>query len=170
MKTLYLHRHAKSSWDHPGLSDFERPLNERGLRDAPEMGRRLKLRGDLPDGMVSSPANRAHTTARLVADAIGFPEKDIVRVDRLYLPSVSTILSVVNALNDKHNTVMLFGHNPGFTEAVGYLSGNDLQNLPTAGVARIDFPFDEWKLVSAQTGVCRYVDFPKRTFEGNSFP
>jgi len=165
VKTLYLHRHAKSSWDHAGLSDFERPLNERGLNDAPEMGRRLKLRGDLPDAIVSSPANRALTTAQLVAEAIGFPTKDIVLVDRLYLPSVSTILSVVNALNDTHHSAMLFGHNPGFTEAVGYLSGNDLQNLPTAGVVRIEFPFDEWKLVSAQTGMCRYVDFPKRTFK-----
>jgi phosphohistidine phosphatase len=165
MKTLYLHRHAKSSWDHPGLSDFDRPLNDRGYHDAPEMGLRLVQRGVQVDAILSSTAVRALSTAKFVASELGFPENHIQLVEQLYLPSVAIILETLNAIDDRFNKVILFGHNPGFTEAVHYLAGDGPANLPTAGVARIDFPFEEWKLVSGGTGELCWLDYPKKVFE-----
>lgn len=161
MKTLYLHRHAKSSWDHEYLTDFERPLNPRGLRDAPESGKKLAAREEKIDLFISSPAERAITTARAVVGALGVSEKEIREERSLYLPSVMTILKVVNAIDDKYERAMLFGHNPGFSEAVGYFTEQHADNLPTAGVVKITFPFDSWKLVSAHTGNLIFIDFPK---------
>ncbi|MFN2422937.1 MAG: histidine phosphatase family protein [Cryomorphaceae bacterium] len=166
MKTIYLHRHAKSSWDHGDLTDFERPLNDRGMRDAPAMGRRLKESGDHIDAIVSSPAERAFTTARAVAGALDLSETDILQIRSLYLPSVENILEVINKLNENWDSVMLFGHNPGFTDAVGYFTGEYLDNLPTAGVAKIEFPFDSWDLVSAGTGRFVSVNAPKDEVDG----
>lgn len=165
MKTIYLHRHAKSSWDHDDLTDFERPLNERGMRDAPAMGRRLKESGDRIDAILSSPAERAFTTARAVGAALDFSEKDILQIRSLYLPSVENILEVINTLNEDWDSVILFGHNPGFTDAVGYFTDEHLDNMPTAGVAKIEFPFDSWKLVSAGTGRLISINTPKNAFE-----
>lgn len=161
MKTLYLHRHAKSSWDHDDLTDFERPLNRRGLRDAPESGNKLAARGEKIDVFISSPAERAITTARAVVGALGISEKEIHEDRSLYLPAVNDILNVVNAIDDKADSAMLFGHNPGFSDAVGYFTGQHTDNLPTAGVVKIEFPFDSWKLVSGHTGELIYIDFPK---------
>ncbi len=161
MKTLYLHRHAKSSWDHEYLTDFERPLNRRGLRDAPESGKKLAARGEKIDVFISSPAERAITTARAVVEALGVSEMEIAEEQSLYLPAVHSILNVVNSIDDKFGSAMLFGHNPGFSEAVGYFTGQHTDNLPTAGVVKIEFPFDSWKLVSAQTGALIFIDFPK---------
>lgn len=166
MKTIYLHRHAKSSWDHSDLTDFERPLNERGMRDAPAMGLRLKASGDHIDAIVSSPALRAFTTAREVGTALGFSETDILQIRSLYLPSVENILGVINKLNENWDSVMLFGHNPGFTEAIGYFTDEYLSNLPTAGAAKIEFPFDSWSLISAGTGLLISVNTPKDEVDG----
>lgn len=159
---LYLHRHAKSSWDYSELSDFDRPLNSRGLRDAPKMGERLKARGEKISLIVSSPAVRALSTARLVAKAIDYPEADIREERKLYLPRTRTILEVIQGLDDVHPNAMLFGHNPGFTEAVGFLSAHRLDNLPTAGQVCISFPVDHWSEVQPQSGTLKFIDYPKR--------
>lgn len=161
MKSLYIHRHAKSSWNHSALSDFERPLNERGFHDAPMMGKRLLKRNEPIELIVSSPAVRALSTAKLVAKEIGYESSQILEQHILYLPSISDILQVVNSLDDSINSVMLFGHNPGFTQIINYLAGDQLDNLPTAGCARIDFQFEEWQLVSGDTGKVVWLDYPK---------
>ena len=121
----------------------------------------MRLSEDRIDAIVSSPAVRAYTTAVTVAEELGFSESDILQIRSLYLPSVENILAVVNTLNEEWDSVMLFGHNPGFTEAVGYFSGQHLDNLPTAGVAKIEFPFDSWKLVSRGTGTLVSINAPK---------
>src|SRR5688572_28096927 len=107
MKTIYIVRHAKSSWSNPDQADFERGLNDRGKRDAPRMGKRLKEKNVHPDLMVSSPAKRALSTAKRMAEILNYP-KEKIKPDRLlYHADEETILSVIQTLNDKHNTVVL---------------------------------------------------------------
>jgi len=122
MKTLFLVRHAKSSRDDPSLPDRERPLDDRGKRDAPKMGKRLAKRDAKLDLLVSSPALRALTTAKLIADEMGYKRNDIVVDDRLYASSPDDLLAVIRALDNKLGRVMLVGHNPEFTDLAHRLS------------------------------------------------
>lgn len=162
MKHLFLNRHAKSDWGQPGITDFERPLNKRGERDAPMMGERLAKRGENIDLVVSSPANRAITTARVIAKYINYPVEKIVEEPRIYEARVSELLKIVNHLDNKYNSVMLFGHNPGFTDFSDYLTGAGILNIPTCGICKITFNIDDWAEVSAHAGNMNYFDFPKR--------
>src|SRR5690606_5402432 len=116
MKTLILVRHAKSSWDDPSMSDFDRPLNERGKNDAPEMAKRLKDRINKIDLFVSSTAKRARRTARFFAEEYGKKKDDILLLQNLYLASAPAFLNCIMDLDDKHATVVMFAHNPGITE------------------------------------------------------
>jgi phosphohistidine phosphatase len=161
LKTLIIHRHAKSSWDDFSLSDFERPLNNRGEADAPDMGRRLKLQGIHIDHIISSPARRAIDTAHLVAAELHYPLSKIEQDQRIYHASVRTLLNVINQIDDKRRTAMIFGHNPGLTELIDYLTGSDIGNLPTSGQGIIDFDLDSWSEVSRSTGTLVHLDFPK---------
>ena len=163
MKTLYVIRHAKSSWDDMNLGDMDRPLNERGKRDAPRMGVRLKLKGILPDVMISSPAKRALSTAKRISKVIGFP-KEKIRTDReLYHASEETILSVVRTIKDKNAIAFVFGHNPGLTNFINTLRNDelDIENLPTAGIAVFELPIDTWEQIQWGTGKLISIDFPK---------
>jgi len=163
MKKLYIVRHAKSSWAESDLSDYERPLNERGKRDAPRMGKRLKEKDFQPDLVLSSPAKRALSTARKICKAIDYNKDDIKTDKRLYHADEETILSVIHELKQKFNTVMLVGHNPGLTDFVNALSSNrlDIDNIPTCGVAAFSFPGDQWKDVAWGEGEFLFFDFPK---------
>jgi phosphohistidine phosphatase len=160
-KTLYVNRHAKSSWDHPNLKDFDRPLNDRGERDAPEMGKRLKSKGIIPQLFVSSPAKRAITTARIIAKECGYSSDQIALEEDIYLASYSTLLGIVNGFDDRYDSIIIFGHNPGFTDLVEILTEEDIYNLPTCGICKITFPFDSWELISRGTGTLEYFDYPK---------
>ena len=115
MKTLVLVRHAKSSWSDPSLDDFDRPLNKRGERNAPEMGRRLGESGLQPDIFVSSPANRARSTAEIIAKELDYPADNIIYHGDLYHASPGDLLEAVRSLGDNIETAFLFGHNPGIT-------------------------------------------------------
>ncbi|MFN3839302.1 MAG: SixA phosphatase family protein [Cyclobacteriaceae bacterium] len=161
MKTLYIIRHAKSSWDNPGQSDFERPLNDRGRKDAPRMGKRLKERGIKPNLLLSSPAKRALATARRISGEIGFDKEKIKTEKRLYHADSETILEIIQNLNNKYDTVMLFGHNPGLTDFVNEIMHANLPNLPTCGVVAARFITDSW--LEADAGTCEllFVDSPK---------
>lgn len=161
MKTLYINRHAKSSWDHPDLSDFDRPLNNRGLKDAPEMGTRLSDRNEGIQLFVSSPANRAITTARLMAKEIGYPLDKIQEVRDIYHASSRTLLDIVNRFDDKYNKIIIFGHNPGFTDLAENLTGEYLGNMPTCGICKIEFQVDSWMEVGFENGMMKYFDYPK---------
>jgi phosphohistidine phosphatase len=163
MKTLFINRHAKSSWSHEGLSDFERPLNKRGKNDAPIMGKRLKDNDEGIELMVSSPAVRALSTAKIMAGEIGYKEDDIKEIPEIYAAGVEQLLSIINALDDDYDKVIMFGHNPGFTNLVDYFTGAGLLNVPTCGIAKITFMTDHWKELSAHTGKLAYFDFPKNT-------
>ncbi len=162
MKTIYLVRHAKSSWDFPELSDFDRPLNKRGKKNAPEMGVRLQNQGILPDLLMSSPANRAHTTALNIAEKIGY-DKDKIRLNRkIYHASEAELLFLINEVEDDFNTLMLFGHNPGFTDLANILGNDWIDNIPTAGVVCLEFGVDSWKEIKPKSGKTLWFDYPKK--------
>lgn len=145
MKQLLLIRHGKSDWDHPGLSDHDRVLNERGLRDAPRMAVALQKRGIVPDLIVTSTAMRAATTATIVADGLGYPAGRLVKVPELYLAPPRTILRVVQGLEESAGTALIFGHNPGMHEAVNLLCEEaGLEDFPTLAIARIELAEDYW--------------------------
>jgi phosphohistidine phosphatase len=162
MKRLYLVRHAKSSWKEPDLTDIERPLNTRGKQDAPCMGKRLKELKVHPDLIVSSPAKRARKTAKVIAKEIGFPKKDIVTNESIYLTGVSTLLIFIRNIKDSYQQVMLFGHNPGFTELAEYLTNQRFDNIPTCGIVCMDFDITSWKEVAEGKGDVVFFDYPKK--------
>ena len=147
MKTLTLIRHAKSSWDHPGLADFERPLNQRGIRDAPRMGSRLAARNDLPQSIISSPAVRALTTAKVIASALGYRAAGIIADERLFHAYSEQLLDVIRGFDASLHHVMLVGHNPGLTNLVEQLAQAGIANIPTCGIAVIDFSIDHWRML-----------------------
>jgi phosphohistidine phosphatase len=161
MKTLTLVRHAKSSWKDTSLADRDRPLNKRGKNDAPDMGRRIAAAGIRPSLIVSSPAKRAWTTAKFIADAIGYPREFLQRDSTLYLASVDDILDVVAAQDVAFNSLMLVGHNPGFTAFANYLVPGLTNNVPTAGVVSVELDSDDWSLYDRPDVELLLYDFPK---------
>ena len=160
MKTLYLIRHAKSSKDDPSLSDRDRPLADRGRRDAPTMGKRLAKRDVKPDLLVSSPALRALTTAQLMADEIGYAREKIVVDDHLYGSSADVLLALVRALDRKADRVMLFGHNPEITELAHRLS-SDIADMPTCAIAEFRFDTKKWSDVGELDPAQATLDQPQ---------
>ena len=162
MKTLTLVRHAKSSWKDRTLTDRERPLNKRGKNDAPVMGKRIAEAGIRPSLIVSSPAVRAWTTAKVVAEAIGYPLEFLQREDALYLASLDNWLDVVAAQDDGFNSLMLFGHNPGLTDFANFLSPGLTHNVPTAGVVCVEFDSDDWLLYERPKTKLVLYDYPKK--------
>ncbi len=162
MKNLLIIRHAKSSWDDPTVPDQERPLNARGKRDAPFMGRILRSRGLIPDLILASPARRARKTAKLIAAEVGYPAEKIVQEPRLYLHGVPAVRDLIAALPETADRVYLVGHNPDFTEVVNLLTNQDLANVPTCGVASIEFDLESWGHVGTGLGRLAVFDYPKR--------
>jgi len=162
-KELFLVRHAKSSWDDPTISDHDRTLNERGYRNAPEMGRRLSDRRVSPDALISSTALRARTTAEIMADSLGWLEERVVRDRGLYHASANELQEYIGGLDDSHFSVMLFGHNPGMTSVVSHLFGLALDNLPTCGVVHLQFSAESWAEASRSMPSEATIDFPKNT-------
>ena len=161
MKTLTLVRHAKSSWKDTSLADRDRPLNKRGTRDAPEMGRRINAAGIRPSLIVSSPAVRAWTTAKFIADQIGYPREFLQRDSTLYHASVDGILDVIAAQDVGFNSLMLVGHNPGFTQFANFLVPGVTDNVPTAGVVSVALESDDWSLYDRPETTLLLYDFPK---------
>jgi phosphohistidine phosphatase len=162
MKTLYIVRHAKSSWDHDGLTDFERPLNKRGQNDAPMMGTVLREREAQPSIIRTSAANRAITTARLLAEALDFP-LDKIEVDAgMYGAGTLEIVAIVQSLPDEAKEVMLVGHNPTIHLVAQRFAGFDGGNVPTCGIFCIDFDVSSWMETASAEGRLRYYEYPKK--------
>ncbi len=162
MKTLFLVRHAKSSRDDPVLPDKDRPLNERGTRDASRVGEQLAKGGAKPDLILSSPARRAVTTAEIVARKLDYRPKDIVVDDRLYAAMPDDLLAVIHELDDKTKRVMLFGHNPELTELAHRLSGK-ITEMATCTVAEFAFDIKSWSNVGLQELTSVTLHIPKET-------
>ena len=162
MKTLFLVRHAKSSRDDPALPDKDRPLNDRGMRDAPRVGERLAKRGVTPDLILSSPAQRALTTAEIIAKKLDYKLKDIVVDERLYASTADGLLAVIHELGDKPKHVLLFGHNPELTELAHRLSGT-ITDMPTCAVAEFALDIKSWSNVGKQAPAKVILHYPKES-------
>ncbi|RYD55567.1 MAG: histidine phosphatase family protein [Sphingobacteriales bacterium] len=162
-RTLVMIRHAKSSWANPLQSDFERPLNERGERDAPMMGARLKEQGILPDLIISSTAKRAKSTAKKIAAALDYDHSRIQMQDNLYHCIPSVFEEAIYAVDDKIKTLFIVAHNPGITDFVNQLSGSfKIDNMPTCGVVVAKMNMEEWNQFANATKQVFLFDYPKR--------
>jgi len=166
MKKLFLVRHAKSSWDDPEMSDFDRPLNERGKKDAPHMAKLLKQRKVFPDRMITSPALRALTTCKAFAKTLDFAEHKVETFERLYHASSTTWLGILRALKehkrDSEDVVLVFGHNPGITEFANELLNVRIDNIPTCGIVSATLNIDQWSEISPGCGELDSFDYPKK--------
>jgi phosphohistidine phosphatase len=161
MKGLLLIRHAKSSWAIAGQEDFDRPLNDRGHRDAPMMAERVKDRKVYIDAFVSSDANRAFTTAGYFAKAWGYSKKDIIQVKKLYHALPSAFAAVISELDNDIKTAALFSHNPGITAFVNQLGVAQLDNMPTCGVFAVKADVKHWKDFADAPKEFWFFDYPK---------
>ena len=159
MKTLFIMRHAKSSWAETDLADFDRPLNDRGRRDAPFMGTVMRENGYAPEIILSSPAVRARETARLVKEG-GNLAGEIFFDDRIYEASPQTLKQVVSEIDDKNASAMLVGHNPGIEGFIRLLTGT-LEPMPTAALAIIQLTPASWRDVATNSGRLVKVIRPK---------
>lgn len=162
MKQLLIVRHAKSDWNHPGLDDHDRPLNRRGHRDAPEMGRRIAELTGRPDRILCSSALRARTTAATIAAVVGYPEGALLIEPALYGAGSTDIIERLRDLTEELETVMVVAHNPTLTSLANRLSGSTIDNIPTCGVVTLSLNSDSWKGIGE--GGCELLDFdyPKR--------
>jgi phosphohistidine phosphatase len=161
MKTLLLIRHAKSSWDNIALSDFDRPLNDRGKKDAPVMAKRIKERKIKIDLFLSSPAKRAKKTAENFVDLYGAKEKDLILISSLYEASTKNFFEVVENINDKNDVVALFSHNPGITDFVNSLTEKYIDNMPTCSVFAVKIKTKDWKDFKKAEKEFLFFEYPK---------
>jgi phosphohistidine phosphatase len=162
MKLLSLVRHAKSSWKDASLGDFERPLNKRGRRDAPRMGQRFASVEPAPDLILSSPAERAAHTARVIAEEIGYAVEQIRLEKRLYLATSAEMIGVVQELDDRLGHIALVAHNPGLTALCGVLARANIDNVPTCGIVRMQLEIDAWRDTEQGCATLLDFDYPKR--------
>lgn len=161
MKRLIVVRHAKAEKSAPRGGDAARPLAPRGEADATEMGRRLARGRVHPDAMVASPAERTLATARLIARELDFRWDEIRTEKSIYLAAAGTLLDLVRELDDRVETALLVGHNPGVSELAHALVRSFEQDLPTGAVVTIDLPADTWAGVRRGSGALRSYDYPK---------
>ena len=160
-KRLLICRHAKSSWLDTSLNDFDRPLNKRGERDAPEMGRRLLQRGVRPDLIMTSPAARALGTAVHYAGQLGYPLEQVQPNPILYTATVPVLIKIVQEMEPQVNTLLLVGHNPESTALANTLGGLAIDNIPTSGIVALEFAMLSWQELAAGMGTLLFFDFPK---------
>lgn len=160
MKSLLLVRHAKSSWDFD-LEDFDRPLNQRGLNDAPAMAKTLLKSGVKIDGFVSSPAKRALTTATFFAEAYDKKQKDIITIPSLYEPSVQAFYSAITSFDDNYETIAVFSHNPEITNFANRLTSYSIDEMPTCAILGLKVDSEKWSEFSSAKKDFWFFDYPK---------
>jgi len=160
MKNLVLVRHAKSDWGNPALNDFDRPLNRRGMKNAPLMGRRLRQMNVSPERVISSPARRARDTAQLLAAELGVAETEILFEPRIYDAGVADLVEIVRTLDDAWDQVLLVGHNPGISELASLLGDVDHGHLVTCAAVGLAFGPDTWSR-AVSGGRTLFHDYPK---------
>jgi phosphohistidine phosphatase len=164
MLRLTLIRHAKSSWANPALHDHERPLSDRGLRDAPRMFARLSEHVSTPDCVISSDADRAAATATALIRSLSFPQSRLRLEPELYMASPQQVLDLITEQDDACRSLMIVGHNPTLTALANHLiSELRLDNLPTCGVVGMEFDRDRWSQVRDHEARLIYLDYPKNT-------
>ncbi len=161
MKTLFLIRHAKSSWDNTVLNDFDRPLNERGKKNAPEMAKRLIKKKIEIDLFVSSPAERAKKTAELFSKEFSQEKDKILFVHELYHAAPNVFNTVISHLDNKYKTVAVFAHNPGITEFANLLTEARIDNMPTCSIFAVRADIENWDAFRESKKEFLFFDYPK---------
>ena len=162
MKTLYLLRHGKSSWADPGLKDFDRPLNPRGLADVPEMAARFQQRGDAVERITASAAERTHSTAALFAEAVGLPAEAVSCERGLYFVGPGTYLKAVRGFDESCRAAMLVGHNPTITEFANRMAGAHIDYIPTCGLVKLGLGEGPWSAAAWGGAQLLEFDYPKK--------
>lgn len=160
MKKLFIIRHAKSDWTDDTIDDFDRPLNKRGLKNTPFMAKLLKNKNIMPDLILSSPANRAHLTAHIIAREIGY-DKNISSNITIYEAESKTLKKNINNITDEKNIVFLVGHNPGLSDLANILCDLD-EDIPTCAVVEISFDTNSWKNISKNNSTLISYEYPKK--------
>jgi phosphohistidine phosphatase len=160
-KQLLLIRHAKSSWTDPSLADFDRPLNDRGKKDAPEMAKRLAEKKIKINAFVSSPAKRARQTCRHFAREFDFKKKDIILEPRLYEASEEKFFEAIEDLKNKWNTVAIVSHNPGLTSFANALTKTKIDDMPTCSVFALKIDTKKWADFRAANKEFWFFEYPK---------
>tara|TARA_B100000780_G_C21100497_1_gene444078 strand:- start:1415 stop:1939 length:525 start_codon:yes stop_codon:yes gene_type:complete len=169
MKRVLFIRHAKSSWNEATQLDIDRPLNERGKRDAPFMGKVLKQNDALPELIISSPAKRAKSTAKRIAKEIGMDTQSIQIENRLYLGSTYDYEKTVHEVDNRFDTVAIVSHNPAITAAAEDFTDVEFANIPTGGIVAVDFNIDNWSELSTE-GSLHFFEYPKKYYRFSEGP
>ena len=159
MKKLWVIRHAKSDWNVSSQSDFERPLNKRGILSANFMGEFLRNNTVTPELILCSPAKRTSTTAKLLLEKIG-GNNEITFIESMYASHYSNLVDIVQNTDKKIKNIMLIGHNPGVSNLITYFTGED-RFMKTCTVAEIRFDLDEWQFCIQNTGLLADFNYPK---------
>jgi phosphohistidine phosphatase len=161
VKQLILIRHAKSDWANAGLDDFDRPLNDRGKRDAPLMVQRLIDKKVKIDAFIASPAKRAAKTAKIFVDGYGRDKDDLLFKEELYLAAPATFFSVIEKIDDAYNSVAIFSHNNGLTDFANLLTDARIDNIPTCGIFAVTIDSDSWSDFRTAKKEFWFFDYPK---------
>ena len=161
MKTIYLIRHAKSSWANHQLSDKERPLNQRGISDTQKIGKKLNELGFHPDKIISSSSVRTTETIKLLCQHIPYSFQDVAFTSTLYHPTNKDFISVIENVDDATNSIALVSHNYGISEFADYLTQDFVSAMPTCAVIAIDLEIDAWKEIIRGIGSTHWYIYPK---------
>ncbi len=165
MKTVFFIRHAKSDWSDSTLSDHDRPLNNRGIRDAPFMAKVLKGKGYLPHQIVCSSANRAQSTALYFAKEFDVKVNDVLIQPKIYEAFPEQVLQVIQSLNNDFSEIFIFGHNPAFTSILNNFTDDYIANLPTCGIGRVMANIEQWSDFAYTSGELKDIFYPKQYFD-----
>ncbi len=165
MKKLYLVRHAKSSWENNNLKDIERPLNKRGERDAPFMGKLMKENNIKPVLMIASPAERALSTAKYFCSEMDISKKHLLIDNNLYEAGRKDILKVIHQFDNEKNSAMIFSHNPGLTDTANFLTNGEISDIPTCGIVSLNCKINSWNELDNTNCELDFFEFPKKHFK-----
>jgi len=162
MKQLHITRHGKSSWDYVDISDIDRPLNSRGINNSYMMAKRLADKEVVPDLLISSPATRALSTAVIFMRVMNLPYNSLQINEDIYVGYVDDLTSIIRSIDNRYNNVMLFGHNPAFTDLANRFLTGSVDNIPTAGIVSMSFAIDDWNDIAEAVPELEIFDYPKR--------
>ncbi len=161
-KKIFIVRHGKSDWSTPDISDIDRPLKPRGVRDAYKMAKLLKQKKEQANLIISSPATRAIHTAIIFSRILQIPEKNILVEYKLYMADSAAIKEYCQNISDDYNEIMIVGHNPGFTSFANKFTPNDITNVPTSGLVILDFDCSSWKDIAPEVLKDHFFDYPRK--------
>ncbi|MCX6229965.1 MAG: histidine phosphatase family protein [Bacteroidetes bacterium] len=161
MKTLYFIRHAKSSWDYPELSDEERPLIEKGIKRTSKIAHYLAENNVIADIIISSHAERALQTAKIIAKKINYQDNKIIIDKNIYGTNIDRLFTTIFSISNEYHTAIIFGHNPTFTNIANYFLDEKIDNLPTSGLVCVEFDTDEWNTIVNVSRLKCFVIRPK---------